>query len=1219
MIVAAENGELALERSKEAPSANGPIGTGGLLLSSEALDLLNKSGEGSLGTHTLASSHPSASHITHPAPSAGTSLPLPSQPASEAPEPESHIHSTTTESTNLSEGLDGSSVDGPVLEDSSCVDGPNVVGASSVVAGGGEGGTGADAVHALNSAPSGRSVSHSPDEENGQNSPEQVDVNPSVSTEGEDAGSSSQPESDGSKNSGVENAGPAVVGQGVQGNESMEESVLVGMLTSSHDQDSSACKDGGQEESELAGESEPVVEREPCPGDEKPADSFPTATQSSLPGGGSDLPSVVVTECSHSQRVRCQDSEDDVDEFFDAVSTPLLSPLDTSTEFEMVGKSTGVGTAFGVSDATSLDAAGLNIGDAAFVVAGVTTGETCDVDLGTGKDDDSGEVDVRKAKEEGDGFFDAVAVESKGEEKTEADIGEGKKEGDTGFDAEGVETKDEEKTEKDMGEGKGEGDGAFDDEGPGLKGEEKTDIDMGGEKAVDDRGFDDEGPGLNVGEKFEVDMGEGKGEGDRGCDDEGPGLKGEEKTEVDVEEGKGEGDRGFDDEGPGLKVGEKTEADMEEGKGEGDRGFDDEGPGLKVGEKTEADMEEGKGEGDRGFDDEGPGLKVGEKTEADMEEGKGEGDRGFDDEGVETKEEEQTKGDNSVEPEENLTEGSTKVLGSEEKEGVADVESLTKEGTKNQSPSETADGGEGADGEDKDENVTKTDMGVTPVVEEGMGAEGLQAQSSQHITDTRLGDGSSVAANRDSVDFPSERTDEDSAGVNGAQRVGEVAVRVSMTEESNDVAGTDVCERKESMTVSSESGEHGSKEPVAGVDMEGQLQDVTDKKVVSQVVDETDDVAAALNEQTGSDDTQNLLAFSAEVDGASPVSAPKIGSDDEQSTSKSAAELDETPVTLVSATALDQQLVMSASKADSEAGHSGGEAMDVVEDDGEARESVSGESCQQAPEEKEAEAEPQDPASEVPNESDSRKCQEESDCSKQTQGAESFECQGKNDVGVSEESEEQPDTLSPLLDARKPLNRDISEGGTSEDSEALLDNEEYDFDDIDEVLAHGSPVACKGKGGEQDLDDVSTEAVAEDAVSLGSRDSGLQDSICNRENEASQGDAASFGSRDSGLQENAPSKESEASKEDSASMQSRDSESVVEDAPPFPGKDSTAGAEGGAEGGTPRVKGSMESLDLEAKLDKMVSDDSGTKKTPAKEKHKQKKSTKFKRLKNMFK
>ncbi|KAK7109933.1 leucine-rich repeat flightless-interacting protein 2-like isoform X2 [Littorina saxatilis] len=48
VIVAAENGELALERSKEAPSSNGPIGTGGLLLSSESLDLLNKGREGSL-------------------------------------------------------------------------------------------------------------------------------------------------------------------------------------------------------------------------------------------------------------------------------------------------------------------------------------------------------------------------------------------------------------------------------------------------------------------------------------------------------------------------------------------------------------------------------------------------------------------------------------------------------------------------------------------------------------------------------------------------------------------------------------------------------------------------------------------------------------------------------------------------------------------------------------------------------------------------------------------------------------------------------------------------------------------------------------------------------------------------------------------------------------------------------------------------------------------
>ena len=181
-------------------------------------------------------------------------------------------------------------------------------------------------------------------------------------------------------------------------------------------------------------------------------------------------------------------------------------------------------------------------------------------------------------------------------------------------------------------------------------------------------------------------------------------------------------------------------------------------------EKTEKDTGEGKGEGDGAFDDEGPGLKGGEKAEVGVEEGKGEGDGGFDDEGVERKGEEKTEGDRRVELEENLTEGSTKGLGSQEKEGDADAESLTEEGTKNQSPSQTADSGEGVDGEDKDENVTKTDVGVTPVVVEGMGAEGLQAQSSQHITDTRLGDGSSVAANRDSVDFPSEIMDEDSAG-----------------------------------------------------------------------------------------------------------------------------------------------------------------------------------------------------------------------------------------------------------------------------------------------------------------------------------------------------------------------------------------------------------------------------------------------------------------------
>lgn len=47
-IVAAENGELALERTNESPSTNGPVSTGAVLLSAEAMDLLNKSSQGSL-------------------------------------------------------------------------------------------------------------------------------------------------------------------------------------------------------------------------------------------------------------------------------------------------------------------------------------------------------------------------------------------------------------------------------------------------------------------------------------------------------------------------------------------------------------------------------------------------------------------------------------------------------------------------------------------------------------------------------------------------------------------------------------------------------------------------------------------------------------------------------------------------------------------------------------------------------------------------------------------------------------------------------------------------------------------------------------------------------------------------------------------------------------------------------------------------------------------
>ncbi|XP_025094996.1 leucine-rich repeat flightless-interacting protein 1-like isoform X2 [Pomacea canaliculata] len=69
-IVAAENGELALERTNESPSTNGPVSTGAVLLSAEAMDLLNKSSQGSLGMHCLASH---ASHTSYPTPSSSTS------------------------------------------------------------------------------------------------------------------------------------------------------------------------------------------------------------------------------------------------------------------------------------------------------------------------------------------------------------------------------------------------------------------------------------------------------------------------------------------------------------------------------------------------------------------------------------------------------------------------------------------------------------------------------------------------------------------------------------------------------------------------------------------------------------------------------------------------------------------------------------------------------------------------------------------------------------------------------------------------------------------------------------------------------------------------------------------------------------------------------------------------------------------------------------------
>lgn len=1092
MIVAAENGELALEQSKEAPSANGPIGTGGLLLSSEAVDLLNKSSEGSLGTHSLASS-PSASHITHSAPSTGISPPPPFQPGPEEPEMESQVRSMETESANVNEGLDDSSVDGPLLE-GSCVDSPTTVGPSSCPVGGGEGGTGADAVHAL-SALSGGSVSHSPDDEQCQNYPEEVDAHTSLGIKGEEDAGASQSADDDSKKSDVEsmdNSDPAV-GHEAQGSESTEESVVVGMLTSSHDQDSSVCKDDGQVGSDQASDSKQVAEQDPCPSDISPADSFPiadpmglshTATESSLPGSGSDLPSVVITECSHSQRVSSLDLEDDVDEFFDAVSTPLPSPLDTSSEFD-VGKSTGESALFEVTELSreemAFDAAGLNKGETSFDVTEVDTEEVaCDV-AGL----NSGETTFDVAGINTDKTFHDVAGVNTGETSTDgasAEVGSGKDEG---------------RGEVDMVEGKGGVAGAFDTEGPGTEGKEKVDEDNRVEQ------------------------------------------------------------------GPGT---EQKENDLE-----------------TVSPDSTSDGLENPLEG---------------------------------------------------------AEPSTAVFDAKENEGGADaeIENLTMKSVKDQIPSELMDSGEGSDGENEARNLSTTDAGVASGVE-GNGEPdtgGMHTQSSQDLTDTCMGDGSSATASSDSVAFSGEAPDEDSAGLSGVRDMGEVVVNINSDESSGGV-GKDVCERKDGVTVSSENGEQGSEEPSVGVDTEGILQDVTDIKVTSEVgevvVSQTDDLIKALNKDTGSDEKQTQSAFAAEIDETQPVSEPRIGSDDEQSAAVPNTEVDEeAPATAASTTKVDEQLVASASKTDSGTEHSGAETADLAEEqDGGPEQSTSGDLCQKVLEEKEAEAEPREPAHGKLCETDSaqdqvapKEGQEESADSKETKDAESSDRPGESKVGTSKESEELPDTLSPLLDTRKALNRDLSEGGTSEDSEARLDDEKYDFDDIDEALADGSPVASKGKGGGQNPDDSNAEAAAEDTVSFGSRDSGLQESVCIKENEASQGDTASFGSRDSGLQESTPSKESEVSREDSASLKSRDSGSVAEGSASFLSEDSTTGtpggAEGGAEVGAPKgIVGSRESLDLEARLDKMVSDDSSAQETPTKEKHKHKKSKKFKMFKKIFK
>ncbi|XP_070211208.1 leucine-rich repeat flightless-interacting protein 1-like isoform X1 [Littorina saxatilis] len=873
VIVAAENGELALERSKEAPSSNGPIGTGGLLLSSESLDLLNKGREGSLGTHSLASSPPSASHSTHPLPTTTTTtLPSASQAAPEEPRAGS-------------DDLDGSSVDGVSLLEGSSVD---LVGSSACLAskdGGGGGDT--DTVSAVSDA-----GSHSPGANSSLNSP-----NASSGVKNEDSSSELTEKVQGSDGAG-------------------DESVLVGMLSTSHDEDNSCCTDDTQEgtDRENSGKSD-----------------------ANLQGEGSDLPSVIITGCSHSQGVDTPESdaedEDGGDEFYDAVSTPLPSPLDPGARFE--------------------------------VVEGVSTGESS-TDAVAGEGVTESQVD-------------------KGDNDKASVVGEGR----------------EERGEMDDKDVVG---GAED-----KSGESCTDTvaEEGVLQSQVDEGGDDEA----------------SGGGEGGGSEKGGEV--EDKDEVEVAEEKS-GNLGKDAEG------EKDVGNEEKNDGGGVEN-------INSGETVETDQP-----------DEAKENKT-EATEKDIE-GRGTG-----------------------------------------------VEKETEGGDDDTTEASLADRAEEGGGNDLDENVDgsvaavsaeeKGGSDVDVCVEEKV-ADTQHEQSSQDDTNASLGGGASDSASSK----PFEKGDEESDDVSNK---GEGAM----------VVDTDECEKEESLRGENESGEQDTGEPSSGSDLKETM--------------DTSDIPSASASMTDLDEK-------------------KAGEGTEEATIA-------------------------------------GKAQDKKENEAEIEES--------SPEE----TQPETTQGGFTDKAGEANVGEIAD------DAEDSESKTEKDTSAAKNSDDLPDTLSPLLDNRKPQNRDLSEGGTSDGSEALLGDDGYDFDDIDEALTDGSPKASKdkGQGEKNDLEG--------DAVSFGSKDSGLQESMSNKELEANKGDGASFGSRDSGLQEG---KESEGVQEDTVSVQSRDS---------------GAGGVTGAEGGSPGVVGSRESLDLEAKLDKLqASQDASPASPSAKDKHAHKKS-KFKRFKNIFK
>ncbi|KAL8600596.1 hypothetical protein ACOMHN_062467 [Nucella lapillus] len=1032
VIVAAENGDLALEQSKEAPSANGPVGTGGLLLSSEALVLLNKGREGSLGMHSLASSH-SDTHTTQSA----SSTPL-SQPPRDTPveEPQSQNHENVSqtesvESSTTKQDSEGSSVDGPQFLKS---DGETCVGSSSGVSGDAEAGVCAEAVDALSEQPGAAAVSHSPEES--EKSLHQADGNAL------DAGSTSLCGGEGIAEQGSE----AAVGSSpeVTGNESAEESTSEGMLTPLHGSDD-VCKDKGWKESDGA----EGVGHQSGGGDQTDSSVDGSVTESVSESSPSALPSVVVTECSHSE-------DEEGDEFFDAVSTPLPSSTDTDFDFVEIEAGTEGNVAGSVQSENGEDVAG----------------EDGKEIMGEGGEQSDGE-DGKEREEEG------------------------------GNEAVG---KDGKQTDEELKEVDGEGgEGAVEEDGKQTDKESSKEVHGEDSKEADEDFKETDGEGI-VDEADEIVDGEASKEA--GKEEHEEPSKDSEKAAV-VEDGTA---TSGEDKQPAE---ESEETSMENPE-----------------EEIQADCKE----------------IVKEATEV-------------------TSEVQIVKTD--------VEETGRDIAGTDHKRDKQEIE-----GKDTESDSETP--GAKSDQADADKS---TEIAENEKPAESSGGDVCDESDTSFLENREAGVSALV---RNDVDASGQKGKGD--GVNEEGNVEQSSVRV------DDDVKTDVCEVGDAGAEGDENALQQSQMPgmELGTDSEetvGALQESLDVHSHPDGAGVCKEEADEKEEAVKSDNKDQTL------------SSDEPSSNETEDTQKSPhGEIDLNESGGGSATVSEEGKDQTTSSPEGETDHSGppdptDEKLNLEDSEDTVMKSTETSSDQSH----------SAPASGDDSRKDAEGTVEEESVPESKEGEVDKEDKNK-------ESEELPDTLSPIS-PRKPLNQGLSEGGTSEDSEAQVNDDEYDFDDIDAVLDNDSPAAGKGKDDEPNVD-----AESDDKVSFGSKDSGLQESFANKE------DTVSFGSRDSGLQESVSIKEKDSVTGDNVSMQSRDSGAGIEDIPSTQNQDSSskpaAEAEEGAVGGSlesKRMLGSRESLDLEAKLDKMVSEGSATKETPGKEKHRHKMSQKFKMFKNIFK